>query len=124
MEENKKKCVVGYASVFMKGSGFVHGRRPDYDRTEPCCDAFNHAYGQNRFLEKPNDVFQSRPGLKLLVRGGELRLTLNLDGYGDTMKFCPYCGSEIEVRQTSKVVLTPKTAVVPDGYTEEIVSSK
>lgn len=119
-----KKCIVGFKTAIMEGSGHIYGYV--FDKLEPCCDKFNWLFydtGQYK-LTHFNSRTEEREGLNLVTRGGMLILVLRIVGviiiYEEQVASCPFCGVKIEVKRTKGVVLKPRTKQVPDGYDEEI----
>ncbi|MEK7629811.1 MAG: hypothetical protein AAB432_00300 [Patescibacteria group bacterium] len=113
MADEKKKCIVGYRKVWANETTF-YGLKPDYDETKPCCVDFENIYNSHRSRPNSDDIYDSGSGIKL-VQDGELKLLLN---GSREVKFCPFCGAEIEVKQTSEVIRKQVKKLVHDYYEE------
>ncbi|MEK7465760.1 MAG: hypothetical protein AAB631_03235 [Patescibacteria group bacterium] len=111
--DEKKKCVVGFRKIWASPET-VWGKRPDYEQTKSCCAAFDALYRDRCFGPNPDDVFYGGPGIQLLVRG---ELGLYLNGRVE-VRFCPFCGAEAEIKQTSEVIRKRRKKLIDDGYDE------
>ena len=110
-----KKCVVYYKKGWIN-SRMCYGNQ--FDKLQECCVTFRNVFGGTG-NEKSNvwgkgNLYDSKPGLNFVVRGGELKLLL----CGEVVSFCPWCGADIEIKQSKNVTLSHKTKEVPDGLEE------
>ena len=118
-----EKHIVGYANGFTSG-GLCYGER--FDRLENACEKFEKWFihtGNTKYRSFNNHSHEERNGINLTCRGGislVLRLADKRSIDEDHLKFCPFCGSEIELKCTKSVELKNKMKQVTDGY-EEIV---
>jgi hypothetical protein len=109
-----KSCVVLYKKGWM--GGILFGER--FDHLQGCCISFGQAFfntgNQKSGSWGQGNLYDSKPGLNLIVRGGALKLSL----CGEDVHFCPWCGSTVEVKKSKDVILKQKTKEVPDGFDE------
>ena len=110
-----KKCMVFYKK------GWISGRMcygDQFDRLQECCVTFKNVFSdtgnEKSSVWGKGNLYDSKPGLNLLVRGGELKLLL----CGETVSFCPWCGSGIEIKLSKNVTLKERTKAVRDGFEE------
>lgn len=92
--------------------------RDQFDKLQECCDAFKDIFSSTG-NEKSNiwgrgNLYDSKPGLNFIVRGGQLKLLL----CGESVSFCPWCGSAIEIKLSKNVTLKERTKAVRDGFEE------
>jgi hypothetical protein len=121
-----EKCLIGYKRGIIDKSTLVIG--DIFDKIVPCCDKFNRWFdstGPRKRVTFNQPAPQDMNGLNLAMRGGSLKLIFRLELslrilMTDEMKFCPFCGAEIEVKCTKSVTLKEKTKEIFDGYDEEI----
>lgn len=110
-----KKCMIYYKKGLLNG-WMYYGNQ--FDKLQKCCVMFeNIFFGTGN--EKSNiwgkgNLYDSKPGFNFVVRGGELKLLL----YGESVSFCPWCGSGIEIRLSKNVTLKNRTKTVCDGFEE------
>lgn len=89
-----------------------------FDKLQECCVTFKNAFSYTG-NEKSNiwgrgNLYNSKPGLNFIVIGGELKLLL----CEESVSFCPWCGSSIEIRLSKNVTLKERTKAVSDGFEE------
>jgi len=121
-----RKCVVGYKRGIRKGSTHVYGEI--FDKLEPCCDSFRKWFestGATKINSFSQPYTREKDGLNLVTRGHKQTLVMRLEvshniAFENELRFCPFCGSEIEVKCTKSVTLIPRKKEVPDGYDEEV----
>ena len=111
----EKKCIVFYKKGWTSGRMYYGNQ---FDKLQECCVTFRNVF-DNTGNEKSNvwgrgNLYDSKPGLNFLVRGGELKLLL----CGETVSFCPWCGASIEIRLSKNVTLKDRVKTVRDGFDE------
>lgn len=129
MENKEKICVVGYKTG-VNERGYVHGHI--FSELNECCDEFRrwfHSTGNHKVptfnkSHAPHD--DEKNGVNFVTRGGELQIELRLsESENDScpkvnqVRFCPFCGAKIEIKETRTVRLVPKYRSVFDGYQEQ-----
>lgn len=119
---NNKKCIVGYTTQ-VYGSGRVHGHR--FCKLKTCCETFAARFNETLF-KKASQGFSSDvvSGINFESRGGEMEVLLSFSGLipsENEMKFCPFCGATIEVKQAKVVELKDSFKKVRNGYKEKVL---
>lgn len=110
------KCVIYYKKGWLN-SRTCYGHQ--FDKLQECCVTFKDVFF-NTGNEKSDDwdkngLYNSQPsGLNFLSRGGELKLFL----CGESVGFCPWCGSSVEIKQSKNVTLKERNKKVRDGFEE------
>lgn len=120
-----KKHIVGYTHGSLGGHSY--GER--FDRLENSCEKFEAWFihtGNTKYTSFNRRSPEDRPGINLTQRGG-ISLVLRLEDpehreriTDDHIRFCPFCGAEVELKCTKSVELKRKKKEVDDGYTETI----
>jgi hypothetical protein len=125
----KRICVVGYKIGVMEKNGWIYGKV--FDRLGSCCQKFNYWFfhtGNTKTEEfgKANCApFGDKDGINLVTRGNRMLIELRASNplRLEEIKSCPFCGAEIVVRQTKRVLLREKYRQEPDGYEEVSINS-
>jgi hypothetical protein len=119
-EMGRGKCLVGYKTQIL--GGMVYGEA--FCELRPCCSQFKVWFNDARARKGFDDsLHRSVNGINLTASGGDIYVALRLaEGDGlfmeDKMRFCPFCGAEIEVKRTRTVELRERLKQVHDGYDE------
>ncbi len=125
MSDNKQsKCIV-YYKVGISGSGTIYGIR-FYDLVK-CCAAFSIWFHRTGNSKSTNFNFidsDKKSGFNLVSRGGSLRLVLKQDesALENEIKFCSFCGAEVELVEARRVKLVSISEQVHAFWQEEIIS--
>jgi hypothetical protein len=115
-ENQEKRCVISYRRGWIN-SRICYGDL--FDELKSCCDTFKNKFfntgNEKRGTWGRSDLSNERPGgINLVKRGGTLKLLL----CGESINFCPWCASAIEIKKSKDVTLKDKTKVVDDGLEE------
>lgn len=110
-----KKCVVFYKKGWISGK-MCYGCQ--FDKLQECCVTFKNVFfgtgNEKSNIWGKGNLYDSKFGLNFLIRGGELKLFL----CGESVSFCPWCGSNVEIRLSKNVTLKERTKKVRDGFEE------
>ncbi|MFA6552784.1 MAG: hypothetical protein WCT19_04800 [Candidatus Paceibacterota bacterium] len=128
-EEKKNVCVVGYKSASL--GGYSYGNR--FFGLNECCPEFKKWFfgtGNKKvtsFNARKGAPYDDEAGFNLVMRGNEIQVELRSEdsvcAKTNTMNFCPFCGSKIEVKEICHVKLVKRYKNVHDGFDEEIVKT-
>lgn len=120
----KEKCLIGYKVATINGRLYGHV----FDQLISCCTKFRRWFentGSSKISSFNHPRERERNGFNLVYRVVHFKLVIRIDpissGSGlleDEMRFCPFCGAEVEVRCTKSVVLTKRMKEVFDCYEE------
>lgn len=122
MGDNKRsKCTIGY-KIGVTSNGFIYGMR--FFNLIECCAVFPIRFNNTGNTKTANFTNSNeKSGFNLVSQGGSLKLILKIDG-GWTeheIKFCPFCGAEVELVEASRVRLTSIAKTEHDHYKEEFI---
>lgn len=125
-EVEQRLCKIGLKSGNLP-SGHHYGCI--FDDIESCCDEF-----KNWFLDTGNRKRTSfdlardaeKDGFNLTIRGCQDVVVIKTisPAREDRLRYCPFCGAEIEIKVTKVVELRDKFKEVRDGYEEVVVFPK
>lgn len=117
-------CVVGYKTRTLKHLVHSHG----FDYIITCCDEFKEAvlYTQHR-REPRDDIVTTCEGIYLAQR----QVSFSNPAFGMVMRvghqkereirFCPFCGAEIEVKETTRVRIVRTGGFRNRSYKEVVI---
>ena len=119
----KKKCVIGYKTG-VTDFGHVYGVL--FSKLDECCKEFERWFNETGnakvtdFSHMGAAPYNERNGVNFVTRGGDLQIELRVTNplKIGTMRFCPWCGAEIEIKEILVVTLKQKQKQVADGYEE------
>jgi hypothetical protein len=118
-----KKCVIGYKTAIRNGKIFSQS----FYELKPCCQTFSLWFNQG--LARKKQSFPETPdgmNLKLGWENKTVILHLNTSAstfIEDEVKFCPFCGAKIEIKEAIKVRLIERFKRISDGYDEEVIKN-
>jgi len=117
MGKKEKICMVGYKTGI--SNACVHGHT--FSELKECCTRFRIWFFETGNVKVPifNGSYapynDKKNGINLAIRRGELHVELRLSRGKDDctpkvdrVRFCPFCGIKIAVKETCIVRLTPK----------------
>lgn len=110
----EKKCVIGIAEVYTEDERY-YGEIFDGPGFKACCATMSAEFLLIRStLKDPSSLIEepaNKEGIYVRYLGAPV---LAFGGF--QMRFCPFCGAEIEVEVTSTKMCKEKKNLVLDGY--------
>jgi len=110
MRDAKVRCLVGYTTELF-GRGVVYNRK--FSELKSCCNEFECVFVPTIGRGVWDGIILS------ITEGGVVLLFDRMY----SIKFCPFCGAEVEVKETKAVKMKPKykQVQVQDGFEKEVV---